>query len=240
MLRSHQSSGTLAAHPWSPHLSPLQVDESTVQKIAALTPNIGVAYSGMGPDSRVLVRKARKQAQAYYRLYKEQIPVAQLCRELATVMQEFTREPTPALLSKGVASWPAASVWACWALLNLHCASFKDGAPLATGHRRAGHCRSASCTAFWHGRPAACCSGAMQLCAGPLQLGLTWLRCFTFVHLLSSCCTSMILPHRRGRHTLPGAALTVSLLRRVRRSAAFWRLYVAGRGGRERAPAVPD
>lgn len=39
------------------------VDESTVQKIALLTPNIGVVYSGMGPDSRVLVRKARKQAQ---------------------------------------------------------------------------------------------------------------------------------------------------------------------------------
>ena len=39
------------------------VDDSTVQKIALLTPNIGVAYSGMGPDSRVLIRKARKQAQ---------------------------------------------------------------------------------------------------------------------------------------------------------------------------------
>ncbi len=91
-----------------------------MQKIAALTPNIGVAYSGMGPDSRVLVRKARKQAQAYYRLYKEQIPVAQLCRELATVMQEFTREPTSALLSAALASWPAPSMWVCWALLALH------------------------------------------------------------------------------------------------------------------------
>jgi len=67
------------------------VDEATVQRISTLTPNIGVAYSGMGPDSRVLVRKARKQAQAYYQLYKEQIPVAQLCREVATVMQEFTQ-----------------------------------------------------------------------------------------------------------------------------------------------------
>ena len=94
-------------------LSLLQVDESTVQKIAALTPNIGVAYSGMGPDSRVLVRKARKQAQAYYRLYKEQIPVAQLCRELATVMQEFTREPSSALLSAALASWPAPSMCRC-------------------------------------------------------------------------------------------------------------------------------
>lgn len=67
------------------------VDEATVQRISTLTPNIGVAYSGMGPDSRVLVRKARKQAQAYYQLYKEQIPVAQLFREVATVMQEFTQ-----------------------------------------------------------------------------------------------------------------------------------------------------
>ena len=62
-----------------------------VQKISLLTPNIGVVYSGMGPDSRVLVRKARKQAQAYYRLYHEHIPVAQLVRETAAVMQEFTR-----------------------------------------------------------------------------------------------------------------------------------------------------
>ncbi|KAK9830517.1 hypothetical protein WJX72_012173 [[Myrmecia] bisecta] len=67
------------------------VDETTVQKISLLTPNVGVAYSGMGPDSRVLVRKARKSAQAYYRLYKESIPVAQLVRETAAVMQEFTQ-----------------------------------------------------------------------------------------------------------------------------------------------------
>lgn len=29
------------------------VDETTVHKISHLTPNIGVVYSGMGPDSRV-------------------------------------------------------------------------------------------------------------------------------------------------------------------------------------------
>ncbi|CAL5358622.1 unnamed protein product [Camellia sinensis] len=53
-----------------------------VQKIQILTPNIGVLYSGMGPDSRVLVRKSRKQ---------EPIPVTQLVRETAAVMQEFTQ-----------------------------------------------------------------------------------------------------------------------------------------------------
>eukprot|EP00850_Spirogloea_muscicola_P010704 SM000064S19726 [mRNA] locus=s64:117783:119388:+ [translate_table: standard] len=45
----------------------------------------------MGPDSRVLVRQSRKSAQAYYRLYEEVIPVSQLVRETATVMQEFTQ-----------------------------------------------------------------------------------------------------------------------------------------------------
>ncbi|RCV38212.1 hypothetical protein SETIT_8G123900v2 [Setaria italica] len=45
----------------------------------------------MGPDFRFLVRKSRKQAQQYYRLYKETIPVTQLVRETAAVMQEFTQ-----------------------------------------------------------------------------------------------------------------------------------------------------
>jgi len=67
------------------------VDEATVQKIASITPNVGVVYSGMGPDFRVLVRKARKTAAAYHRLYHEHIPVAQLVREMAAVMQEFTQ-----------------------------------------------------------------------------------------------------------------------------------------------------
>ncbi|GER37564.1 proteasome subunit alpha type, partial [Striga asiatica] len=72
-------------------LPSILVDETSVQKIQNLTPNIGVVYSGMGPDSRVLVRKSRKQAEQYFRLYKEPIPVTQLVRETATVMQEFTQ-----------------------------------------------------------------------------------------------------------------------------------------------------
>uniref|UniRef100_A0A803NA83 Proteasome subunit alpha type n=1 Tax=Chenopodium quinoa TaxID=63459 RepID=A0A803NA83_CHEQI len=72
-------------------LPSILVDEASVQKIQLLTPNIGVVYSGMGPDSRVLVRKSRKQAEQYYKLYKEPIPVTQLVRETAAVMQEFTQ-----------------------------------------------------------------------------------------------------------------------------------------------------
>ena len=39
-----------------------------------LTPNIGVAYSGMGPDSRLLVRRARKQAQVWELAYAPPAP----------------------------------------------------------------------------------------------------------------------------------------------------------------------
>ncbi|KAM0010771.1 putative proteasome endopeptidase complex [Helianthus debilis subsp. tardiflorus] len=46
-------------------LPSILVDETSVQKIQILTPNIGVVYSGMGPDLRVLVRKSRKQAEQY-------------------------------------------------------------------------------------------------------------------------------------------------------------------------------
>lgn len=88
-------------------LPSILVDESTVQKICMLTPNIGVVYSGMGPDYRVLVRKARKTAQAYHRLYNEHIPVAQLVRETAAVMQEFTRK-----------LWTCAGI--CWVPAQQH------------------------------------------------------------------------------------------------------------------------
>jgi len=70
---------------------PALMDDESIQKTNALTSNIGMVYSGMGPDSRVLVRKGRKQAQQYFRVYKDPIPVSQIVRELASTMQEFTQ-----------------------------------------------------------------------------------------------------------------------------------------------------
>ena len=90
-------------------LPSILVDEATVQKMSLLTPNVGMTYSGMGPDSRVLVRKARKSGQVYFRQYHEQIPVAQLCRETAAVMQEFTRKR-----GEGGYWGAAAAVCVCW------------------------------------------------------------------------------------------------------------------------------
>jgi len=70
---------------------PPLMDDTSIQKISLLTDNIGVVYAGMGPDSRVLVRKGRKIAQQYFRTYHAPIPVNQLVRELAAIMQEFTQ-----------------------------------------------------------------------------------------------------------------------------------------------------
>lgn len=46
------------------------VDEKAVQKVHYINKSIGVVYSGMGPDYRVLLRKARKRAQTYFLKYK--------------------------------------------------------------------------------------------------------------------------------------------------------------------------
>lgn len=56
-----------------------------------ITNHIGMVYSGMGPDYRLLVRQARRMAQQYYLTYHEPIPTAQLVQRVATVMQEYTQ-----------------------------------------------------------------------------------------------------------------------------------------------------
>lgn len=70
--------------------SPL-IDDSMIEKVALICPNIGMVYSGMGPDYRVLVTKARKSAQAYWKIYGEYPPTRVLVQEIATVMQEATQ-----------------------------------------------------------------------------------------------------------------------------------------------------
>ncbi|XP_073486647.1 LOW QUALITY PROTEIN: proteasome subunit alpha type-2 [Aquarana catesbeiana] len=66
-------------------------DEQSVHKVEPITKHIGMVYSGMGPDYRVLVRRARKLAQQYYLVYQEPIPTAQLVQRVASVMQEYTQ-----------------------------------------------------------------------------------------------------------------------------------------------------
>ena len=62
-----------------------------LDKVSVVCPNIGLVYSGMGPDFRVLVNKARKSAQAYWKIYGEYPPTRVLTQEIASVMQQATQ-----------------------------------------------------------------------------------------------------------------------------------------------------
>jgi 20S proteasome subunit alpha 2 len=78
--------------------SSILIDESMLDKVSVVCPNIGIVYSGMGPDFRVLVAKARKSAQAYWKVYGEYPPTRVLTQELATVMQQATQSGYGAVL----------------------------------------------------------------------------------------------------------------------------------------------
>lgn len=66
-------------------------DEQSIFKVEKITNHIGMIYSGMGPDYRLLVRKARKIAQQYVLQYNEAIPTPQLVQKVAYIMQEYTQ-----------------------------------------------------------------------------------------------------------------------------------------------------
>lgn len=65
-------------------------EENTIHKIEEISKYIGMVYSGLGPDYRLLVKKARRMAQQYYLANGEHIPTVQLVQRISTVMQEYT------------------------------------------------------------------------------------------------------------------------------------------------------
>jgi len=87
--------------------SPL-ADQSSLSKISDITPNIGIVYSGMGPDYRVLVDRARKVSHTEYkRIYNEYPPTRILVQDVARVMQEATQSAgvRPYGVSLLIAGW---------------------------------------------------------------------------------------------------------------------------------------
>lgn len=87
--------------------SPL-IDASSSSKVSLITPNIGMVYSGMGPDYRILVDKARKVSHTNYkRIYNEYPPTRILVQDVARVMQEATQSGgvRPYGVSLLVAGW---------------------------------------------------------------------------------------------------------------------------------------
>jgi 20S proteasome subunit alpha 2 len=66
-------------------------DDRSISKIEPIAKNVGMVYSGMGPDYRLLVKYARKLTQQYVTMYDDSIPTVQLVRRVADVMQEYTQ-----------------------------------------------------------------------------------------------------------------------------------------------------
>lgn len=73
-----------------------------LDKVAVVCPNIGIVYSGMGPDFRILITKARKSAQEYWKVYGEYPPTRVLTQEIANVMQQATQS---GYVTVGCFSW---------------------------------------------------------------------------------------------------------------------------------------
>ena len=71
-------------------LSPL-VDMSSIQKVFIVDDHIGMTYSGLAPDSRVLVQEARSVCAGYRMQFSEEMPVLQLVRELGKIYQDSTQ-----------------------------------------------------------------------------------------------------------------------------------------------------
>ncbi|KAL7711631.1 Proteasome subunit alpha type [Entamoeba marina] len=62
------------------------------KKVNNLCDTIGLVSSGMGPDSRVLVKKGRKESQKYWLEYMEDISCSVMTQKLAYLMQEYTQK----------------------------------------------------------------------------------------------------------------------------------------------------
>mgnify|MGYP004717642221 CR=1 FL=1 len=74
-----------------PQLSPL-ADGDSVERISNITRHIGISYSGLGGDFRVLLSKIRKVASEYRLQYGEDINVMQAAKAAAAIFQDYTQK----------------------------------------------------------------------------------------------------------------------------------------------------
>lgn len=84
------------------------IDSTSQAKVSLVTPNIGMVYSGMGPDYRILVDRARKVSHTQYkRVYNEYPPTRILAQDVAKIMQEATQSAgvRPYGVSLLIAGW---------------------------------------------------------------------------------------------------------------------------------------
>ena len=74
------------------NINSILIDSSSFSKISNISKYIGSAYSGLTPDSKVLLKKSRKEYQNYSLKFMDDLmPVHSLSKEIANVMQEYTQ-----------------------------------------------------------------------------------------------------------------------------------------------------
>lgn len=67
------------------------VQGESVEKIFRISPSIGCTYAGLGPDTRQLVKLARKAAETYYLTYDEYPQAKVLVTDVASTIQDYTQ-----------------------------------------------------------------------------------------------------------------------------------------------------
>ncbi|XP_030383297.1 proteasome subunit alpha type-2-like [Scaptodrosophila lebanonensis] len=67
------------------------VDEKSLSNVKIVSENIGMTYSGLEPDFRVLADRARKNAEVYLAKHKERMPTLELVKQMGILLQEYTQ-----------------------------------------------------------------------------------------------------------------------------------------------------
>nr|UXY87539.1 proteasome A-type subunit-like protein [Cryptomonas curvata] len=62
-----------------------------ISRIFIISNKIGIAGGGLYPDLKLIIKRARRQAQLYQSCFGEEISPRQLTKELAAFIQEFTQ-----------------------------------------------------------------------------------------------------------------------------------------------------
>ncbi|KAK2941877.1 putative Proteasome subunit alpha type-2 [Blattamonas nauphoetae] len=71
-------------------LAPL-VDETSIERISNITHNVGAVFSGLSPDFRVILKKARKNAEKYRLKFGEEPSAKVVATYIGSLMQEYTQ-----------------------------------------------------------------------------------------------------------------------------------------------------
>ncbi|MCS7140050.1 MAG: archaeal proteasome endopeptidase complex subunit alpha [Candidatus Nezhaarchaeota archaeon] len=71
-------------------ISPL-VDPDTMEKIWKIDDHVGIAYAGLASDGRVLIDRARIEAQIHRMIYDEPIDIEVLTRRISDLKQLYTQ-----------------------------------------------------------------------------------------------------------------------------------------------------